>query len=194
MYSGEDLRIEAPISRQLLESVPAVQKLICSWYPQFQQVTVTVSESSEQTHSQGPSETAVFFSGGVDSVYSSMKHQSEIDELILVHGFENPVQDEDLLEVTRRTILPTVEKLEKKLLVVRTNLRSLANPEVTIAGKGRTRPFFGFSYQGSMLGAVGLCLQHRLSRIIVPASYTYGTLEPYGSHPSLDPLWSTENL
>jgi hypothetical protein len=77
---------------------------------------------------------------------------------------------------------------------VKTNLRG-ALFEHLIGHRRRYRDsFFGFCHQGSILAAVGLCLQAGLSRIYIPASYTYDTLVPYGTHPSLDPLWSTDVL
>jgi hypothetical protein len=39
--------------------------------------------------------------------------------------------------------------------------------------------------------AVALELQGRLSKVHVPATYDVSTLQPWGSHPYLDPLWST---
>ena len=194
MYAGENLHIEAPVSRRLLESVPVVQKLICGWYPEFFQVPVTSIDSHEGIKWQGSPETATFFSGGVDSVYSLLKHQTGINRLILVHGFENPVQHKGFLETTRKAILPTVRGFDKRMLEVHTNLRGIADQSVTPWGREYNGRFFGFCYQGSILAAVGLCLQNSLDRVFVPASYTHNTLTPYGSHPSLDPLWSTENL
>jgi hypothetical protein len=192
MWSGEELRIEGPVSRRLLESVPRIQELLGGWYPELGRITVTASEVTGAADSGPRPSTGAFFSGGVDSVYTLVKHRSSVDRLILVHGFENPVDDHRRLEVTRQAILPTVEMLDTRLLIAHTNLRRRADPMTTVSGREYPRSFFGFLYQGSILAAVGLCLQQNLGRILVPASFTHRTMQPYGSHPSLDPLWSTE--
>ncbi len=194
MCAGENLHIEAPVSSRLLKSVPAIQKLICDWYPEFVQISTTGTESHELIQRQGSPETATFFSGGVDSVYTLLKHHARINQLILVHGFENPVQQKEFLSATRKAVSPTCHGFDKEMIVVHTNLRQIADQNITSWGKEYSRSFFGFCYQGSILAAVGLCLQNSLERVFVPASHTHNALVPYGSHPSLDPLWSTENL
>jgi hypothetical protein len=194
MFAGEDLHIEAPVSSRLLQSVPAIQKLICEWYRDFHTISAASTGLHEHAQTAERSATGAFFSGGVDSVYTLVKNQAQISDLILVHGFENPVHDEERLVVTLRAVLPTVQRLDKKLLVVHTNLRKSVEQWMASLKKKYKGSFFGFCYQGSILAAAGLCLQQMFGRIIFPASYTYETLVPYGSHPSLDPLWSTENL
>ncbi|MBW2172951.1 MAG: hypothetical protein JRF69_13490 [Deltaproteobacteria bacterium] len=194
MRSGEELHIEAPVSPRLLKSVPGIQKLICDWYPEFVQVSATGTESHGFIQRQGSPKTAAFFSGGVDSVYTLLKHHAKINHLILVHGFENPVQQKEFLSVTRKAVSPTCQGFDKKMIVVHTNLRQIADQNMTSWRRKHGRSFFGFCYQGSILAAVGLCLQKSLERVFVSASHSHNTLVPYGSHPSLDPLWSTENL
>jgi hypothetical protein len=194
MFVGEDLHIDAPISPRLFQSVQAIQNLIREWYPGFHLISTTRTERHKRIDTSKYPATGAFFSGGVDSVYTLVKHQTQISELILVHGFENPVQDEELLEVTLRSVLPTVQRFNKKLLVIHTNLRDRTDQWIASLGRKFKGSFFGFCYQGSILAAVGLCLQQKFDRIIIPSSYTYDNLIPYGTHPSLDPLWSTENL
>ena len=194
MFAGEDLHIDASTSSRLFQSVPTIQRLICEWHPNFHAISATSAGSHAHTHTTDYPVTGTFYSGGVDSTYTLVKHQGQISALILVHGFENPVHAEERLEVTLSAVIPTVQKLNKNLLVVHTNLR--ASTEQWMAGldKKYKGSFFGFCYQGSILAAVGLGLQRMFDRIIVPASYTFDTLVPYGSHPSLDPLWFTESL
>ncbi len=49
-------------------------------------------------------------------------------------------------------------------------------------------------YHGSALAAVGLLLAPHFSRVLIPATDTYADLVPLGSHPLIDPLWSTERV
>jgi len=194
MYYGEDLRIEAPVSPLLLTSEKQIQDLICAWYSDFNRISVSAASSFESMPEIPGAEIGTFFSGGIDSTYTLLKHNYDITHLILIHGFENPIGSEGLLAVTKKALLPTIETFGRKLLIVRTNLRSRADPFTFLPGRDYDRSFFGFCYQGSILAAVGLCLQPKFHRIFIPASYPFAELEPYGSHPALDPLWSTEKL
>jgi lipid II:glycine glycyltransferase (peptidoglycan interpeptide bridge formation enzyme) len=47
-------------------------------------------------------------------------------------------------------------------------------------------------YQGAALASVGLLFQHLFHKVLIPATFSYADLPPWGSHPLLDPLWSTE--
>lgn len=47
---------------------------------------------------------------------------------------------------------------------------------------------------GAALAAIGHLLSPAFHRIYIPSSYTYSHLFPWGSHPILDPLWSSETL
>jgi hypothetical protein len=68
----------------------------------------------------------------------------------------------------------------KKLVIVETNVRELSDPLVG----------WGMSH-GAVLGAVGLALSGRLSRVYIASANSYDQLHPWGSHPLLDPLWSS---
>jgi hypothetical protein len=41
---------------------------------------------------------------------------------------------------------------------------------------------------------VALALRPHFRRVLVPSSYTYATVFPWGLHPLLDPLWGTEAM
>jgi hypothetical protein len=47
---------------------------------------------------------------------------------------------------------------------------------------------------GSMMAAVGHLLSRDFSRIYIPSSHSYADLFPWGSHPLVDPLWSSERV
>jgi len=141
MCAGENLHIEAPVSPRLLKSVPGIQKLICDWYPEFVRISATGTESQGFIQRQGSPKTATFFSGGVDSVYTLLKHHAKINQLILVHGFENPVQKKEFLSVTRKAVSPTCQGFDKEMIVVHTNLREIADQNITFGGKKHGRSF-----------------------------------------------------
>jgi hypothetical protein len=50
------------------------------------------------------------------------------------------------------------------------------------------------AYQGAALGATGLALTGSFGEILVPATLTWTSLIPWGSHPLLDECWSSEQV
>jgi hypothetical protein len=73
--------------------------------------------------------------------------------------------------------------LGKPLIEVETNLKQFGEPYVRWN-----------MYVGSALASVGLLLSPRLRRVYIPSTGSYADLSPDGSHPLLDPLWSTESV
>jgi hypothetical protein len=47
---------------------------------------------------------------------------------------------------------------------------------------------------GSALASVAHALSGSFDRILIPATHTYNLIYPFGSHPLLDPLWSSSQL
>jgi hypothetical protein len=74
------------------------------------------------------------------------------------------------------------QDLGKPLIEVETNLRAFSDAYV------------GWSeeYDGSALASVALLLSAELGKVYIPASFSEAFLMPWGTHPHLDPLWSTE--
>jgi len=66
---------------------------------------------------------------------------------------------------------------------VETNLRAFSNQHVHWE-----------LFHGAALGSVALLLQKTFRRIYVPSTLSYRQLIPWGSHPLVDPLWSTESI
>jgi hypothetical protein len=118
----------------------------------------------------------------VDSFYTLLKHKDEITKIILINGimFENT----SAMPKVTGAIQRVAEALGKSLIVVEVNLRDFSDEYTDWADH----------YVGSALASVGLLLSPQLRKIYVPATFSYEHLHPEGSHPLLDPLWSTELL
>lgn len=129
---------------------------------------------------------------GVDSFYSLLKNERDhpderttVTHLLSVHGFDaaHGGWDErfpsDLLEGFQGV---AAEK-GKNLVPVVTNVRNVG---------ARLAPWT--MMHGGALASVALALGTAFSRVTIAASSTYANLVPWGTHPLLDPLWSTESL
>jgi hypothetical protein len=184
MAKASRLKLPESVSCKLLASLPRIQDVYCSWEELFRRVTVDVPEGRrESTTSARPRDNvACFFSGGVDSFYTALKHRDEISHLILVHGcFDTYPDDQSLRDRNSHMAREVAKGLGKPLIEVETNIRSFSGQHVIWA-----------YYHGATLFSVALLFQHLFRKVMIPATHTYADLFPWGSHPVLDPLWSTE--
>jgi hypothetical protein len=127
---------------------------------------------------------SLFFSGGVDSFHSLIKHKSEVKNLILVHGFDIPLVEEKAFSIAESQARYAAQLFDKRLIVVRTNLH-FEQPAI---------PCNWGMYHGAALAAVAHALSPNHGKIYIASSYSYADLHSWGSHPLLDPLWSSETL
>jgi len=140
------------------------------------------AQDMENTASQKSGLSAVFFSGGLDSFYTTLKHLAHIDQLIFVQGFDVDLENETLRAKIIRQIRASAEALGKPLIEVETNLRKLGDRHVS----------WDLHLFGPALASVGLLLGNSIGRIYIPSSESYAHLDPCASHPLVDPMWSTE--
>lgn len=181
MKHGGPLRIDGVVSSKLLDAVPTIQEIFCAWSHDFQRIPIDTGVRPRPP-AGSPRGVGCFFSGGVDSFYSFLKHREEITALIFVHGFDIKLARSALRERVSRVITEVAAELGKPLIEVETNLRDFSDRDA----------LWGQDYYGSALASVALLLSPRLRTVYVPASHSYRDLLPRGSHPMLDPLWSTE--
>jgi hypothetical protein len=178
MVRAEDVIIEGvPISSALANSLPEIIHIFHSWNSDDNH-PIHVQALTDATLESSPS-VICCFSGGIDSSFSFSQHSSEITDLLVVMGF-----DESAAGVQWNTLVNRLQKFasqhKKRLITVETNIRQVIE----------SRKLSWGACHGSVLAAIGIALQART--LIIPSSYTYADLFPWGSHPLLDRLWSTE--
>lgn len=179
MWAGQDLEIDGPpVSARLLEGTERVQEIFNLWDPRFRRISVRAETVKAERALCG---VGAFFSGGVDGGYTLLKHRNEIDDLIFVRGVDMQIDNVELFERVRASTEATALAFGKRLLVVETNIRKFCHP--------RGVPW-GSWYCGSGLASMGLALG--FERCLLASSQSYAELEPWGTHPVLDHLWSSE--
>ena len=179
MRTGFDLELPSGISPKLLASSSRFQDIFSLWNEAYERIVVR-SEAPEMPPTASGRGTAAFFSGGADSFFTAVKNLDSIDALIyLDRTFDGP------WEPAIANARVAARELGKPLIEVRTNLRDLANA-----------PGLEFEdYGGPLLGGIALLFQHAFSRVLVASTFSYAALVvKKGSHPLVDPLWSTEAL
>lgn len=180
MREGVPLVVEGTVSARLASNLGKAQAILRAWRPALTVVPVDVSASADEGP-PGP-ETGGFFTAGIDSFYSAIKHEGAFDRLVYVNGFEifpDPTVAADVLGAIRRS----AEGLGVPLSIVETDLRRRIDPSID-----------WFWSHGAGLAAIAIVLGGVLGRMHIASTSSYARLSPCGTHPLLDPLWSTEQV
>ncbi len=181
MLKGETLEVDPslPISPKLLSNIPVLQEIYHAWVPRLQIVPVDAATALAEPLNSG---VLSFFSGGVDSTHTFLKHAQELTHNVFIHGFDF-YGEGDGYELALKRNGAFVESFGK-------------DPP-----PGRNQPPFLWlslqpqqkSYPREHSGRRALCFLGFLGSTF-PASQAYTQLAPLGSHPLTDPLWSNERV
>ena len=182
MKRGEDLSVEWPVCSHLLSKTADIQDIYKVWGYARQRVNVKASEA-EAAPSQTSRGVACFFTGGVDSWYTLLKHRDEITHLVYVQGFDVALSDQWRREKVAALVRRVAGELGKTFVEMESDVRVFSNPMATWD-----------DYHGAALGAVALLMGNAVHKVYIPGTFTYADLVPLGSHPILDPLWSTTGV
>jgi hypothetical protein len=124
------------------------------------------------------------FSLGVDSFYSCFFADPAPDLLILAAGFDIPLGRSDILAPMCNSLAAVAEATGKNWTVIETNLRQ---------HHLFRRLSWEFSHGGA-LAFLGHLLEGHIGSLLISSSYDQDHLGPWGSHPHLDPYWSSSRL
>jgi hypothetical protein len=193
MRGRERLAIPAPVSPRLLDALPDLQAIYAAFAPRCAPIAVDAGgrDTPLPESSRDPA-VGLFFSLGVDSFYSLVKNQRHhptddqtVTHLIAVHGFDAAHHGWD--EVFPPGLLANVQRVAaetgKTLLPVVTNIRREG---------ARLAPWT--MLHGGAMASIALALGSGLRQVTIAASTPCGVPDAWGTHPVLDPLWSTEHL
>ena len=182
MLAGTDLEVNEPIDPSFASNVSTIQDIYETWYDDAQRIAVHAPEGQPCT-SPSTGQTATFFTGGVDSFYTLLKNKERIDTLVYVHGFDVKLDDAPLRQQVSDMLHEVGTQFDKEVIQVETNLRAFSGGRVSW---GR--------YHGAALATVALSMQQLFDVVLVPSPFPWDALQPWGSSPVLDPLWSTRKL
>jgi len=190
MRVGEDLIIHGSISEQLFIGMQAIMDEVLTWGIGLQRIEIKPDQvTPDQQHT---TRTGTFFSGGVDSFYTFLKHKKDptkshrIDSFIFVNNsFDIDQRNKKLWEQTLKNIRAIAKEEDIELFVVKSNI----NSHELLA------PIVSWDYiHGACLAATGLALRGGFGRIYVPSTHSTTEQIPWGSNMALDQNWSTEKI
>jgi hypothetical protein len=181
MKTGENIEIDGFVSPILLKNTEKIMKLIVRWNIGLKKINIKAQTNSRKITYTKPKKVGVFFSAGVDSFYTYLKNKNKVTDLIFIHGFDIPLNNK-LLFKKINNINTRIAKAERlNLITVSTNVADIVEKHL----------IWDFAHGGA-LAAVALFLRNELKTIFISGAVKKDKLFPYGTHPELDKLWSSE--
>jgi hypothetical protein len=177
MMAGTDIEIDRPISARLAGNLDHLQDIFTGWIDGARTVRITAPVAEERP-SAGVS---MFFSAGVDSFHSLIKHRDEIDTIVMIHGFDIPLDNPGSWAEAEKLGRRTAAIFGKRLVIVRTNVHY-----------GVQMPCAWRWYWGPTLAAIAHALAPVHAKVYIASGYSYAEMKPDSSSPLTDPLWSSE--
>lgn len=184
MRRGWSLELPAELSPRLHDGLASAQALLGDWWQDWNRIDLRTGGHPREAPSSQNRGVACFFTGGVDSFYSVISELDRLDAVIFVHSFDVPLNALEQRSQVSASLREAADALGLELVEVETNLRDLAGPGLK----------WGLHVHGAALASVALLCGNRFREVLIAASRKSQDLNPWGSHPQLDPLWSTEDV
>lgn len=184
MATETPLASDAALDPQFLSHLNEAQSVLSSWVDVLNHVGCdALSAGDVAAPPEGARRVASFFTGGADSFYTLLENLDEITDIVFVHGFDIKLSDTVLLAQSVAMVDKVAAAFGKRVIHVETNMRPILDT------------YLGWSYtHGAALATIAHLFSDVFSRVYIAASDTYPALAPWGSHPMLDPLWSSSKL
>lgn len=182
LHQGMRLRLDQEVDREWMENVGRLLPTLTKWwdYPAL----TPLAPLKDKTGLSSGSQTALCFSGGVDSFYSLLRGGLNPRRLVFIQGYDIPLEEEARLEAFKLTLESVAAATDSRPVVLRTNLRQ--HPAYIACSWDRTH--------GGALAAIGHLLAANIDRFIISATLVRSDERPWGSHPLVDHLWSSAHL
>ncbi len=181
------LLFEGTLSPRLREGLSTAMLHFCRWYG-FRPIAIEASDRCDPGFPPPIPRTASFLSGGVDSLATlainrrdyPAAHPASIRTVLFVKGLEGKAN----AALVERTLQRFAAEAGLELLSVSTNL----------IGLDRRQPYQTKIYAGSFFASAAHLFSGRLTTAIISSSHHVLELEPWGTHPLVDPSYSSDEL
>ncbi|MFW6054414.1 MAG: hypothetical protein ACOC9D_00805 [Thermodesulfobacteriota bacterium] len=199
LHFGERrISLDGPLCPGLLEGLQSVMALMRVWsLGVCRPLTIEPRWIEEAPQTRATGRAGMFYSGGFDSLAALRlnrlhypgSHPGAIRDCFFVHGFDIggvPARGMKyhVFERALEAMQEVMQAAGTKAIPVYTNLRHLCDD----------RELWLNRFFGAVLAAVGHAFTSRLDLFYLASSYDYENLAPCGSHPLLDPEYSSFDL
>ena len=199
MRHGEErITIDEAICPELHNGLMTVMGWLCKWYgPPRQVVRIEAKGGARLPVPRAAQRASSFMSGGVDSLATLRtnrldfppEHPRFIKDCLVLHGFDiggTTRTDKQLGSFERAVTALSALAADAHftLIPVSTNVRQLDDDDT----------FSLYEFQGAVLSSVAHALSNRLTTVSIASSSDFDHVRPWGSHPLLDPNYSSTDL
>ena len=187
--------IEGELCPLLLNNIKAACDTIQSWYPELGKPPVIEMKFQSKALKPFKEQAASFLSCGIDSLATIRANKLAVPEdhplstkLGIAIDYERPhgitTEEESNRARNRKAAANIICKDAGMMpMVVKTNILRLSDGY-----------FFDYKWHGAAMSAIAHFLSRSCNKIYIASSYTIPHLEPWGSHPLLDPYYSSAHL
>ena len=179
LAGGYDVTGDGEVDKVFKENTDKLAVIASEWWSWKARNPISMPSAPAVPKPRG--DAAMFFTGGVDSFCSLLRHPAEIQGLINVHGFDIPLTDTQRYATAKIWIENVARVCKIEPVYVTTNLR-----ENTV--------FDGMNWEINHVSALS-CVAHLLAghfgRIFLAST---DVPPPWGSNERIDPLWTSGNL
>ena len=199
MYYGEErISIDCAICPELKNGMMTAMGWLRHWfYPtDHKLIKIDAKTMSDIPMPRTSERAALFFSGGIDSFAAlrinrstfSQTHPWYVRDTLLVYGLE--LDSLEIFEYVLSSLSEAARAINIKLIPVYTNLYLNYRNDDEANRWDLWENYFG----GAALAAVAHALSRRYTVVTTAATYDLSNLSPWGSHPLLDPYYSSTDL
>ena len=176
---GLDLRIDGPVDPVAADGAGVAAGLLAGWFG-WTAPRIAVGDAAPAT--EPATATGLFFSRGLDSMTTLIQRRADIGVLLGMDWHDAPLATEGTAEIWRGT-QAAADDAGLPLLRLTTNARRFLDPVVP----------WELSH-GAVLGALAQLASPSIGTAIISGTHPEGREAPYGSHPQLDPCWSSSRV
>ena len=195
MHHGEKrVFIDEPICPDLQDGLSTALRWIHRWYewykPEHPVVSIEAKAINNGYSSRRSERAGFFFSGGIDSLAClranrlnyPREHPGYIKDGILVYGLE--IYQPEAFEFVIASQYELAREAGVTLIPVYTNIRCLDDDWT----------FWENEFEGAVFSSIAHALDKRLSVVSLASTHDIDYSHPHGSHPLLDPNYSSHSL
>jgi hypothetical protein len=194
------VQVEGSVCPGLRDGLLAALRVIRAWYPQSNVPKIETTMGFRPSMPRTPPRVASFMSAGVDALATlrcnrldyPLSHPASVRDCVFFLGFNrhdfraNGPVPERLQDFERRLarMADLAHEAQINLIPVQTNVRFFARDSDAWNQRG----------MGAGLASVAHIFSARIARVLIGSSGSTGIPRPWGTHPLLDPHFSSSNL
>ena len=197
-YGEKRIKIDAPISPEIKDGLTNAMKCLINWQVGDRQIIpIEAPLQTEVLFADKQPRAGALFSGGIDALAMvrdnhlnfAPNYPRRIQDGILVYGvLEGENEQDHSFQNVVKAVTAMANDAGIELIQLYTNAYA------HFRDLDSDFSFWRFEYHGSFLAAIAHIFVSRLSVASIASTYDFANLEPWGSHPLLDPLYSTTSL